>query len=299
MSNQITNAFIEQFSANVTHVAQQKRWTFEGAVTTVSLKGKTSYFNQLGKTAVRRITQRTGVSTPQNTDHIVRSITATPYDAIEWLDEFDDVSTLIDPNSSYVQAQAMAINRAKTQEVIDAATGIAYTGVRGAVATTLPASQIIGVNYVHSGAPANSGLTLSKLIEVKRRLMSADAYDPSDPMYIAVRPKQLADLLNNVAQVSSADYANVKALVNGDVDSFVGLRFLITNLLSLDTLTDYATCFAFCKSGLAYGDQDGPKSYVDILPGQSHTIQIRSTIMCGAARFEESKVVSIICDESV
>jgi len=294
MSNAITNAFVEQYSANVNHIAQQKAWTFEGKVDVRPIKGKTSYFNLLGKSTARKVTTRNGVSTPQNTDHLVRALTCLPYDSIEWLDENDDLSLLIEPTSAYAKAQAMAMNRAKTEVVINAALGTSYTGVYGATAVPLPVGQQIAVNYVPSGAPANSGLTLGKLIEAKERIMSADAYDYDDEIYFVCSFKQIADLLNNVNAVSSADYNNVKALYDGTVTYFMGMNFLISNLVPLNG-SGYQQAFTYLKSGLIFGEQQGIKSMVDVLPNQSHTVQVRTIGMWGATRTEEEKVVEVIC----
>lgn len=295
MSNQITNAFVEQYSANVNHIAQQKAWTFEGKVDTRPIQGKTSYYNLLGKTTARRVTTRNGVSTPQNTDHLVRALTCLPYDSIEWLDENDDLSLLIEPTSAYAKAQAMAMNRAKSEVVINAALGTSYTGVLGATAVPLPAAQQIAVNYVPSGVPANSGLTLGKLIQAKEIIMAADAYDFDDEIFFVCSFKQIADLLNNVNAVSSADYNNVKSLYDGAVNYFMGMKFLITNLVPLNA-AGHQQAFTYLKSGMIFGEQQSIKSYVDVLPNQSHTIQVRTIGMWGATRTEETKVVEVICE---
>jgi hypothetical protein len=41
------------------------------------------------------------------------------------------------------------------------------------------------------------------------------------------------------------------------------------------------------------------KTHIDILPDQSHAIQVRTVILLDATRLEEEGVVSIACDESI
>ena len=55
--------------------------------------------------------------------------------------------------------------------------------------------------------------------------------DPSIPRFIIVGPIQISDLLA-VTQATSSDYASVKALVNGEIDTFMGFKFVVSNRLS-------------------------------------------------------------------
>ena len=97
MSDQITTAFVEQYSSNVEHLAQQKECRFEGKVRTVSQKGKTQFFEQLGATtAVKRTTRH--ADTPRvDSDHQRRQVTLTDYDWSDLVDTLDDVKMLISP----------------------------------------------------------------------------------------------------------------------------------------------------------------------------------------------------------
>jgi len=192
----------------------------------------------------------------------------------------------------------MAINRKKNDIIIAAATGTAYSGKQGTTANTLPASQQIAVDYVHSGASTNSGLTLAKLVATKRILMENDVDTDDEELFFVYAPQQLADLLNNVDKVQSSDYNQVKALYEGKINYFMGMTFIRTTQLSLDS-SDYRTCFAYCKSGLQYAENMSITTHVDVLPLQSHATQVRSVINAGAVRMEEEKVVSVVCDESV
>jgi hypothetical protein len=82
---------------------------------------------------------------------------------------------------------------------------------------------------------AASGLTLAKLIEAKEILDSGNV-DPSIPRYIACSPKQVTDLLNNTT-VTSSDYNTVKALAMGEINTFVGFNFIVSNRLGVDCIS--------------------------------------------------------------
>ena len=126
------------------------------------------------------------------------------YEYADLIDSADMVQTLISPSSSYAQAAAYAIGRAVDDAIIDAALGTASTGKTGSTSTSN--SNSIGV-----GSPA-AGLTIAKLVEA-RKTFANNSVDPSIPMYIAVGPEQIEDLLNNTT-VTSADYNSVASLPN-------------------------------------------------------------------------------------
>ena len=108
-------------------------------------------------------------------------------------------------------------------EIISAISGTAYSGETGSTSVPLGVAQKI----TEAGT---DGLTIAKLRNAKEILDSADV-DPSIPRYIAVGPKQISDLLGTT-QVTSSDFNTVKALANGEVNSFLGFNFTVSNRLS-------------------------------------------------------------------
>ncbi len=64
MSVNITTSFVEQYSANVSLLAQQTGSKLRSAVDVESVRGKSAFFDQIGVTAAQLRTSRHG-STPQ------------------------------------------------------------------------------------------------------------------------------------------------------------------------------------------------------------------------------------------
>jgi hypothetical protein len=193
---------------------------------------------------------------------------------------------LIDPTSTYAQAAASAMGRAMDDEIIAAATGTAFTGETGSTSTTLPAGQQI--------AHGSADLTLAKLITAKKTLDLASV-DPSIPRYIAVGPNQIEALLNNTT-VTSSDFNTVKALVQGEIDTFLGFKFIVTNRLAL--ASNIRTCFAWAEDGLALGIGKDVTARIDERADKGYATQVYYCMSIAATRMEEEKVVSIACDES-
>ena len=201
---------------------------------------------------------------------------------------------LIDPTSPYAQNAGFALGRKMDEIIIAGAFGTVYTGKTGSTSVTFPASQQIAVNYVESGGATNSGLTIGKLRRAKQ-ILDQNETDPSDPRYIICTAKQINDLLQTT-EVTSADYNSVKALVQGDVNSFMGFEFIRTELVETDS-NSYRRVICYSKSGLLLAV--GADINVDIGPRRDkrNSTQVYCSASFGTVRMEEEKVLEIKCAE--
>ena len=290
MSNQITTAFVQQYSSNVQMLSQQMGSVLRGVVDVESVTGKSAFFDQVGKTtAVVRSSRH--ADTPQiDTPHSRRRVTLADYEWADLIDNADKVRLLIDPTSSYAKAAAAAMGRAMDDVIIAALGGTAYTGETGSTSVALPAAQ-----KPYSSSQTD-GLTIAKLLEAKRLLDAADV-DPSLQRYLVCGPKQIGDLLGT-AQVTSSDYNTVKALARGEVDSFLGFQFIVTNRLKLDaTNTDDRLAYAFTADAIKLAIGQDVLARIDERADKSYSTQVYYAMSIGATRMEEEKVVEIACDE--
>lgn len=285
MSVEITTAFVEQYSANVQLLSQQKGSRLRGAVRNEVVRGKTGYFEQIGSTAAQKRTSRHSDTPRMDTPHAKRQVTLYDYDWADLIDNEDRVRMLIDPTSSYAIAGAFAMGRAMDDEIITAALGTAKTGVSGATSTTLPSSQKI--------ASGSTAMSLAKLLSAKEILDSNDV-DEDIPRFIALSAGQVTDLLNTT-EVKSSDYNTVKALAQGQVDTFMGFRFIRTE--RLNTASSERLCIAWAGDGILLAL--GTDINADIGPrrDKNNSIQVFFSMTIGATRMEEKKVVQIACTE--
>ena len=215
MSNQITTAFVQQYSNNVQMLSQQKGSLLRNTVDSETIVGKNAFFEQVGQAVAQKRTTR-HADTPQiDTPHSRRRVSMVDYEYADLIDKQDQVRTLIDPTSSYAQAAAFALGRSMDDEIIASVSGNAFSGETGSTTVALPSAQKI----TESGT---DGLTLTKLRSAKEKFDSASV-DPSIQRYIIVGPKQISDLLNTT-QVTSSDFNTVKALVNGEINQFLDVR---------------------------------------------------------------------------
>ncbi len=299
---EIPDHFSTQFDTNWQHLLQQKESRFVQAVMKGSgIKGKEKSYNQIEAGSMTQITGRLQQTRIDELDTKKRWIRTKEYDHVTLFDEFDEdmLGEIPLPESETIQNHAMAFKRRCDQTIIDALEGTAYVGDEGTDTATLGSGQQVAVNYVApGGTPANSGLTLAKLIRAKS-ILGTNEVDDDDPLFVAVSQKQLDDLLYAVEEVSSSDYNDVKALVDGKVNFFMGFTFIRTELLTLNASTDVRTCLAWAKSGCRFEERKGGRRVmVDKRPDMNHALQIRTVCSQGATRTEEEKVVHIYCDQS-
>jgi len=290
MSTQITTAFVEQYSANVTMLAQQMGSVLRSAVDVETIKGKNAFFDQIGSVTAQVRSSRHG-STPQlDTPHSRRRVSLADYEWADLIDDLDKVRMLIDPTSAYAKAAAAAMGRAMDDVIITALGGSADTGVAGGTAVALPSTQKVSTSAQADG----SGLTIAKLRSAKYILDSNDV-DPSTPRYIVVSPKQIQDLLATT-EVTSSDFNTVKALATGTLDSFLGFKFLVSNRLALAN-TDDRLVYAFTADAIKLAIGKDVTARIDERADKSYATQVYYSMAIGATRMEEKKVVEIPCDE--
>jgi len=282
MSTEITKAFVEQYSSNIQMLSQQKGSLLRDKVRLESVTGKNAFFDQIGSvTATVRSTRHS--DTPQaDTPHSRRRVSLVDYEFADLVDDLDKVRMLVDPTSSYAQAAAYAMGRAMDDAIITAATGSADTGVAGGTAVTLPAGQII----TEAGT---TGMTIAKLREAKEIIDLADV-DPSLPRHIIVSPKQISDLLGTT-EVSSSDFNTVKALAQGDINTFLGFNFVVSNRLAV--ASQIRDCIAFVGDGIALAVGKDSTARIDERSDKGYATQVYYSAAFGATRMEEEKVVKI------
>ena len=293
MSTQVTTAFVQQYAANVMMLAQQKGSKLRDAVRVENVTGKQAFFDQIGATAARRRTSRHSDTPRMDTPHARRRCSLEDFDWADMIDQEDKVRLLIDPTSTYAKSAANAMGRAMDEVIVDAIRGTAFTGETGSTSVTLPAGQKI--------AAGGTGLTMAKLIATKKLMDQSDI--DSEGRYIAVTSAQLADLLNTT-QITSADYNSVKALVQGDVETFLGFNFIRVDGLRIDgtkivpiiTATDRA-CVAWQRDQVVLGIGAQPSARISERADKNYATQVFYSMSIGAARLQESGVVEVGCFE--
>jgi hypothetical protein len=283
MSFQITTAFVQQYKGNVAMLVQQKGSRFRDAVRVETVDGETEYFEQVGAGSAVKRTSRHADTPFTPTPHARRQVTLDDYEYADLIDKQDKVRLLIDPTSSYAQAAAWAMGRAMDDVIVAASTGTSKTGKTGSTSVTLPAGQKVAI--------AASGLTLAKLLSAKEILDAAEN-DPDEPRFLACPAKDITVLLNTT-EVKSADYNTVKALVAGQIDTFLGFKFIRSQRTGLVVGGSDRACIAWRKSAITLALGMDPVGRIDERADKSYSVQVYYCMSIGATRMEEEGVVEI------
>lgn len=310
MSSQVTEAFVQQYNANVFHLSQQKGSRLQPAVRVESQKSKAAFWDRIGTTAAVLKSGRHS-STPQiDTPHSRRMVTMADYEWADLVDDQDKIRMLIDPTSEYAMAAAFAFGRSKDDVIIAAAIGTAYSGEAGATSVVLPDAQ----KFAATTGVALSNLNVYTLRKIKKMF---DEDEVEGKRYFVYTASQAEALLGQT-EVTSADYNTVRALVQGEVDTFLGFNFIRTERLGTVAAGVTATaatgavvtsggggtavngdrsCFAFAEQGLLMSVGEDFTTKIDPRVDMSYSTQVYARMSIGATRMEEVKVIEVICQE--
>lgn len=299
MSTETTKAFVQQFSDNLMHLINQEGSMLRDKVRQDTVTGKYHHFDRLGRGSVIKRTTRHG-DTPQNdVAHSRRRVILDDYEWGDLIDSQDKVRMLIEPTSDYALAAAYDMGIKMDEIIVEALNGnsLSIDAADSSSNVALPSTQIVDEDF---GA-TNANLTVAKLIESKRVLLK-HAGSLMGEASIVVNASALASLLNET-EVSSADYNTVKALVNGEIDTFMGYKFITVKDGILPgtadgTDTDPVRCFVFLKRsvGLAVGQDLNVR--IAERADKSFATQVYAAMSIGATRIEEEGVVAIECVQS-
>lgn len=301
---QIPDHYVIQYETNWQMLLQQMDSRLKELTKMVTAQGAAVRFNQMDQTSMSQVTTRNGATDNKDIALPARWAYPLPYDTSNWFDEFDStfLGSVVLPTSECMQAQAAAYGRTADTVLINALlnpatiTNVANTstgfGLNNTTTTvSLPTTQVVNANYVGGGGtPTNTGLSIAKLREAKRILDSNEC--PAEDRILVVSAKEISDLLST-QEVTNNLYNSVRALVDGEVDSFLGFKVVRSELLPVTS--GIRSAIAYQKNSAVLVD-GGRKTYMDILPMNRHSLQIRSTCVIGATRLLEKGVVQIQCD---
>ena len=309
MSSFIEEHKVKQFSSNVWHLSQQKGSRLRGLIRSETLNGEAGFFDYYGPVSAMEKVGRHSDTTYQETPHGRRKVTMNDYFWADLVDKEDKLRLIHDPESQYAKAAMMAMGRKMDDIIISAALGTSYSGKEGTSPIALANSNKVGA---FDGA-AFSGLNVRTLRAIKKKFHQNEV--DMEPLYIVCQAEQIDNLLGE-DEITNQDYAVVKALVNGEVDTFMGFKFIrlerlpvTTAPISFDpsngsvgagagTITAGARrCFAMAGSGLLLAVGSDLKASIDELPQKHFSKQIYTAMSLGATRLEESKIVEIFSKE--
>jgi hypothetical protein len=280
MSIALSNAFTTLFDAEVKQAYQGKAMLVSAVRQRRGVEGATVKFPKVGRGVATPRVGQTDV-TPLNVGFSNVTLTLEDWIAAEYSDIFSQQKVNFDERSELVQVLGNAIGRRQDQLVLAA---LAASG------TSLSVGNDVG------GADTN--MNVAKLRQAKG-LMDKNNVPPVD-RHMIIHSNGLQSLLAETA-VTSSDFNTVKALVNGELDTFLGFKFHVIGDrteggLAIDGSLD-RTCFAFHKDAIGYGEGIAPKTEINYVPEKTSFL-VASMFSAGATTIDAEGIVSIVARES-
>lgn len=309
MNDQIEQWRVNAYEANVYHLSQQEGSAIEPLCVHKSFVGKADFFDRLGEATAQDKVGR-NVDTPNlDIDHSRRMCTTATRHWGTLVDRRDKMENIHNPEHEYAKAAAMGIGRRMDQVLIEAALGTARTGEEGAGTQTLGNAQKVAA--VDAGA-----LSLPNVALVRKMKRLMDSGKVKGKRWLIYTAEFLEAMLGET-EVTSSDFNTVKALVAGEVDTFLGFKWINCEELADYDISDFdADNFLFNTSTGLYDaggtDMVGTEKLViglaegGLIRGESqgslftriteredkcYSGQVYTSVDKGGVRMEEAKVV--------
>lgn len=286
MSEQITTAMARRYMRGIIHLAEQKTSRLRRAVRVETQDSEKDFYDQVGSQVLTKRTERHGDTKISDTPHRRRMCTTSTYDGADLVDEPDVIRTLNDPTNAYSVAFSRAAGRNMDDVIIANALATSNTGKEGEDTVTFPAAFTIAHN--------SEGLTVAKTLQAKEILDAAEN-DEETPRFAVVSAAQITNMLNTT-EVTSSDYNSVKALVQGEINTWMGFDWIRSERLSV--ASQIRSCLFFVKDCqlLAIGAE--PKVRITERADKNYSTQVFISMDVGATRMDETGTVEVLCDES-
>lgn len=276
----LSTAFTTLFDAEVKSAYQATSVLRGTTRMRVGVEGNTIKFPKIGKgVATQRIPQAD--VTPLNVTYSQVSMNMVDYNAAEYSDIFNQQKVNFVERSELVQVVSNAIGRRLDQLILDAI---------NASSTSLTVANSIG--------GSNTNINVAKLRRVKKLMDTNNV--PPDGRFMCIHAAGLEGLLGET-QATSVDYNSVRALVSGEVNSFLGMTFIVLGDrseggLAVDGSLD-RTCFAWHKDAVGYGEGIGMRSEITYIAEKTSWL-VNALFSANAVAIDDEGIVKITARES-
>ena len=289
MSSQVNAAFVQKFRDNFIHLSQQKGSKLRESVRVhTDVVGKYDHFDRIGQTSAQLITSRHADTPTVDTPHSRRRVTLADYNWADLVDRADEIKMLSSPASEYMKAGVWAMGRTMDDIIITAFNGSATS------VSSDDSTSSVSFDSNNQIAHGSADLSLAKVIQAAKILADNDV-DPDEERYAVVGPAQIEAMLNT-STVTSSDYNSIRLLMKGEIDTFMGFKWITSTRLPKSG--NYRKAFFYAKSAMGLSVGLDVVTSIDKRPDKNNSMQPYAQMSLGSTRIEEAKIVEVSCDES-
>lgn len=283
MSKYLSAAAATQFDSEVLHEYQGMGSLRTSTTVRTGVVGDTYKFRGMGiGMAHQRGASQTDV-TPMDVSHSLQTCTLENWVAPEYTDIFDAAEVNFQERTELARTIAGGLSRREDQLIIDACDA---------------SSTYAGTVTIAVGGAATD-LNPAKLRRASRYLNANGV--PMAGRHIMIGALQLEALLGNT-EATSSDFNTVKALVNGEMSSFVGFQFhLIEDRSSyeggLTVAAGVRDCYAYHMTSIGYASGIDPRTETNYIP-QKVSWLANGLLKAGSVVRNSNGLVKVQCDEN-
>ena len=289
MSSQVNAAFVQKFRDNFIHLSQQKGSKLRESVRVhTDVVGKYDHFDRIGQTSAQLITSRHADTPTVDTPHSRRRVTLADYNWADLVDRADEIKMLSSPASEYMKAGVWAMGRTMDDIIITSFNGSATS------VSSDDSTSSVSFDSNNQIAHGSADLSLAKVIQSAKILADNDV-DPDEERYAVVGPAQIEAMLNS-STVTSSDYNSIRLLMKGEIDTFMGFKWITSTRLPKSG--NYRKAFFYAKSAMGLSVGLDVVTSIDKRPDKNNSMQPYAQMSLGSTRIEEAKIVEVSCDES-
>ena len=278
MAQNVTTAFVTLFDAEVKQAYQAESVLRGTTRMRTGIAGNTVKFPKIGKGVATPRVPQTDV-TPLNVTYSQVTATMSDYIAAEYSDIFHQSHINFDERRELVEVVSKSIARRMDQIIIDA----------------LNASS--GASTVDTNVGGSTtNMNIDKLRAAAKALNQKNV--PSENRMLLMHASQLDALLGET-ETTSSDFATVKALVRGEIDTFMGFRFITIGDRDEGGVPKPSTrtCFAWHMDACGYAESMAQKTEVNYIPEKTSFL-VSSMFSAGAVAIDDEGIVKISCTEA-
>lgn len=277
MAQNVTTAFVDLFDSEVKQAYQAESLLRGTMRTRTGVAGNTVKFPTIGKGVATLRVPQTDV-TPLNVTYGRVTATMEDYIAAEYSDIFQQSHINFDERSELVQVVSKSIARRMDQIMIDA--------LNAATGTSTVATSVGG---------AGTNMNIEKLRATAKALNEKNV--PAEGRRLLMHASQLDALLGET-EITSQDFAAVKALVQGEINTFMGFTILTMGDRDEGGIPKPSTrtCFAWHQDSMGYAESMSQKTEVNYVPEKTSFL-VSSMFSAGAIAIDGEGIVKISCTE--
>jgi len=287
MSKFLSAAAQQEFDDEVKHEYQGMGSLADTVTRRRNVVGDIYKFRRMGKGLANQKASQADV-TPMDISHTLTNCGLENWNAPEYTDIFDQAEVNFDEQRELAKTIAKALGRRNDQLIIDSASAVTYAATNDSDPDT---GRVFDIS-------ATRNFDLQAVRSAKGHLDDIEA--EADGRHFVVRAQALQKLLEDT-EVTSSDFNTVRALVNGELETYMGFKWHIIGTRTEGGLPGVATdreAYAYQDAAIGHAEGIAARTEVNYV-AQKTSWLANGLLKAGAVAREPQGIVKIQYNETV